>query len=71
MATTSVVNMQFDDAGCTINSTGGRAFTLRDGAGNQVTLSLRAIVRCLAVAEHEKLVAALPAEFWQQADQLK
>lgn len=71
MATTSTVRMKFDDAGCTIDSSGGNAFTLRDAVGNQVTISLTALLRCLAVAEHEKLVPALPGEFWQRFEQSK
>jgi len=71
MAATSTVSMDFDDAGCTIASAGGKGFALRDTAGNQVTVSLMAVLRCLAVAEHKKLVPALPGEFWQYVEHLK
>jgi len=71
VSTTSTVSMKFDDTGCTIASVGANSFTLRDSAGNQVTMSLKAIMRCMAVAEHEKMVPALPSEFWQHVEQLK
>ncbi len=56
MATTSTVSVIFEDKGCAIGTAAGGGYTLRDPAGNQVTLSLRAIVRCFAVAEHEKQI---------------
>jgi hypothetical protein len=59
--------MDFDDAGATIMPTGS-GFTLKDKQGNQITLSLSALLRCMAVAEYEKLVPALPGEFWQQVE---
>lgn len=71
MATTSTVSMVFDDKSCTIGTAAAGGYTLRDEAGNQVTLSLRAVVRCMAVAEHEKKIPALPGEFWQHVEQLK
>ena len=71
MPTTSTVSVKFDDTGCTIASAGSRGFTLSDAAGNQITVSLKAIMRCLAVAEHEKQVPELPSEFWQHVEQLK
>ena len=71
MSTTSIVNMIFDDSGCTIASVGSDSFSLRDNAGNQVTVSLKAVLRCLAVAEHEKLVPLLPSTFWTRVEQPK
>lgn len=71
MATTSIVQVSFDDPGCAITRPSATAFGLRDDAGNQVTLQLRDILRCLSIAEHEKLVTMLPSEFWAAAEQYK
>lgn len=71
MATTSTVKMKLDDRECGIASTSGSDFTFQDGAGNQVTISLRAVLRCLSIAEAEKSVPALPAEFWAAVEQHK
>lgn len=59
--------MVFDDAGATIMPT-GPGFTLKDKQGNEITISVSALLRCLAIAEHEKMVPALPGEFWQQVE---
>lgn len=63
MATPSTVNVKLDDRECGIASNGGSEFTFQDGAGNQVAISLRAVLRCLSIAEAEKLVLELPDEF--------
>jgi hypothetical protein len=59
--------MLFEDAGATIVSANG-GFTFKDKQGNEVTFSLSALLRCMAIAEHEKLVPTLPGEFWQQVE---
>jgi hypothetical protein len=59
--------MIFDDVGATIMPTGA-GFMLKDKHGNEITLSLSALLRCMAIAEHEKQVPALPGEFWQQVE---
>lgn len=64
MATISTVNVKLDDRECGIASAGATEFTFQDGAGNQVAISLRAVLRCLSIAESEKVVPALPSEFW-------
>ena len=57
----------FDDEGSTILPTGA-GFKLQDKDGNAVTLSLSSLLRCMAIAEFEKQVPALPGEFWQQVE---
>lgn len=64
MATTSTVKIKLDDRECGIASTSGAGFTFQDAAGNEVSISMRAVLRCLSIAEAEKSVPALPAEFW-------
>ncbi|MYM92535.1 hypothetical protein [Duganella vulcania] len=59
--------ISFDDAGATIMPMGSN-FTLKDKQGNEITFTLSALLRCMAIAEHEKLVPALPGEFWQQVE---
>lgn len=59
--------MVFDDAGATIMPTVA-GFTLKDKQGNEVTISVSALLRCMAIAEHEQMVPALPGEFWQQVE---
>ena len=59
--------MVFEDAGATIIPTSA-GFMLKDKQGNEITFSLSALLRCMAIAEHEKLVPALPGEFWQQVE---
>lgn len=63
VTTTSTVQIIFDDPECAITRPSNSTFSLRDSAGNQVTLHLREILRCLSIAEHEKLVTGLTAEF--------
>lgn len=70
MPTTVTAKITFDDKGAQIASTGD-GFLLRDRGGNEVTISLNALVRCLAIAEYEKTLPALSGEFWQSVDQLK
>lgn len=69
MPTTITAKMKFDDVGAQIASHGD-GFKLRDPAGNEVTVSLNAILRCLAIAENEKSLPALPGEFWQAVDRI-
>lgn len=69
MRTTATVQVTFNDPGCAI--TRPSATGLRDGAGNQVIIQLRDILRCLSIAEHDKLVGPLSAEFWASAQQHK
>ena len=57
----------FDDAGATIMPAGS-GFTLKDKQGNEITFTLSALLRCMAIAEHEKMVPALPGEFWQDVE---
>jgi hypothetical protein len=64
MATTSTVKIKLDDRDCGIAATNGSGFTFQDAAGNEVSISLRGVLRCLSIAEAEKAVPALPAEFW-------
>lgn len=64
MTTTSIVKMKLDDRDCGIAATCGSDFKFKDGAGNEVAISLRAILRCLSIAEAKKSVPTLPAEFW-------
>lgn len=71
MLTTSTVQISFDDPEAAITRPSATAFGLRDSAGNQVTLQLRDILRSLSIAEHEKLVSALPSEFWASAQRYK
>lgn len=59
--------MVFDDAGATILPAGSN-FALKDKMGNEITISVSALLRCMAIAEHEKMVPALPGEFWQQVE---
>ncbi|MDR8015297.1 hypothetical protein ACRCPT_06775 [Pseudomonas aeruginosa] len=63
MATTATAKLNFDDSSASIQSTAA-GFILRDEAGNEVGISLRAVLRCLAVAEKEKRVPSLPVNFW-------
>jgi hypothetical protein len=71
MATTSTVKTKLDDRECGIASTGGSDFTFQDRAGNEVSISLRAVLRCLSLAETEKSVPALPPEFWTAVEHRK
>ncbi|MCU6502253.1 hypothetical protein LPN04_31110 [Rugamonas sp. A1-17] len=64
MATTSTAKIKLDDRECSIASTSGSGFTFQDAAGNEVSMPLRAMLRCLSIAEAEKSVPALPAGFW-------
>lgn len=59
--------MVFEDAGGTIMPASS-GFTLKDKQGNEITISVSALLRCLAIAEHEKMVPALPGEFWQEVE---
>lgn len=62
--------MKFDATGCSIASA-GTDFALRDSSGNEVTISLQALLRCLAIAETEKTLPQLPGEFWQSVEQIR
>lgn len=64
MASTSTVKVKLDDRECGIASTGGSSFTFQDAAGNEVSISLRGLLRCLSIAGAEKTVPALPGDFW-------
>lgn len=64
------VQIVFDGADCSLQTASG-AFSLRDHAGNEVTLQLREILRCLSIAEHKGLVTGLTPEFWTSAEQYK
>jgi hypothetical protein len=68
MATTSTVKIKLDDLECGIASSSSSGFTFQDAAGNEVSISLRAVLRCLSIAEAEKLVPALPSEFWSAVE---
>lgn len=59
--------MVFDDEGSTILPTDA-GFKLQDNDGNAITLSLSALLRCMAIAEYEKQVPPLPGEFWQTVE---
>ena len=63
MPTTVTAKIIFDDKGAQIGRD-GEWFVLRDTAGNEVTMSLQAVLRCLSIAEHEKVIPELPDEFW-------
>ena len=63
MASISVVRLKFDDTHASIGAEAG-GFFLRDRDGNEVAISKNAMLRCLAIAEHEKMVPALPDSFW-------
>jgi hypothetical protein len=65
MATTAQIRLFFDDEGGKVVTT-DEGFVLHDRAGNEVTLPLRVVLRCLELAEREKLVPELPYEFWDQ-----
>jgi hypothetical protein len=71
MRTIATVQVTFNDPGCAILRPSATEFGLRDDAGNQVTIQLRDILRCLSIAEHDKLVGPLSAEFWASAQQHK
>jgi hypothetical protein len=69
MTTSITAQINFDDAKAQIASQ-GNGFKLRDQVGNEVTISLNVILRCLAIAETEKSLPALPGEFWQTVEQI-
>lgn len=64
MATIAISKLHFDDASASIQST-AQGFSLRDEAGNEIGISLRAVLRCLAIAENERRVPELPEGFWR------
>jgi hypothetical protein len=68
MATSSKVQVNFDDHGCGIRSDGRGGFTTLDGDGNSVSISLRLVLRLPSIAESEKQVGPLPADFWKSVE---
>ena len=69
MGTASIVQMTLDSDDCGIYSN-GKTFTFMDKFGNQVALSLDAIMRCVSIAEDNGDLPALTKDFWNEVNEI-
>lgn len=70
MPTYTITQISFDDDTARIGFD-GNLFIMTDNRGNELRLTLRAVLRCLAHAEHIGLVPALPDDFNEAIEPLR
>lgn len=65
----SPISIVLNDKDCTIRSMASGRYVLKDANGNEVTLSMRVILNCLAISEYRMDIPALPEAFWEHIEQ--